>query len=93
MIYHYWFFNHGFEFQNSVCNVCHDLAMLSANISDIAIITIKNIDYRCILSANISDIAIITIKNIDYPCIMHSISKYKAINLSESSVLEDCGDI
>ena len=38
---HYWFFNHGFEFQDSVCNGCHDLAMLKVNISDIAIITVK----------------------------------------------------
>ena len=47
MICHYWFFNHGFEFQDSVCNGCHDLTMLSINISDIAIITVKNVDYRC----------------------------------------------
>ena len=25
MIFHYWLFNHGFEFQDSVCNGCHDL--------------------------------------------------------------------
>ena len=31
MIYHYWFFNHGFKFQDFVCNGCHDLAMLSVN--------------------------------------------------------------
>ena len=43
------FLNHGFEFQDSVCNGCHDLAMLSVNISAIAIITIKNVDYRCII--------------------------------------------
>ena len=47
MICHYWFFNHGFEFQDSVCNDCHDLTMLSVNIRNIAIITIKNVDYRC----------------------------------------------
>ena len=28
MICHYWFFNHGFNFQDSVCNDRHDLAML-----------------------------------------------------------------
>ena len=49
MICHYWFFNHGFKFQDSVCNGCHDLTMLSVNISDIAIITIENIDYPCII--------------------------------------------
>ena len=35
------------------CNGCHDLIMLSVNIRNIAIITIKNVDYRCIIS-NIS---------------------------------------
>ena len=49
MICHYLFFNHGLKFQDSVCNVCHDLTMLSVNISDIAIITVKNFDYYCII--------------------------------------------
>ena len=49
MICHYWFFNHGFNFQDCVCNGCHDLTMLSVNISDIAIITVKNVNYRCII--------------------------------------------
>ena len=53
MICHYQFFNHGFEFQNSVWNGFHDLTMLSVNISDIAIITVKNVDY-CYLIHNIS---------------------------------------
>ena len=38
-----------FKFQDSVCNVCHDLTMLSVNISDIAIITIKSVDYPWII--------------------------------------------
>ena len=49
MICHYFFFNHGFQCQDSVCNGCHDLATLSFNINGIAIITIKNVDYRCII--------------------------------------------
>ena len=53
MIYHYWFFDNIFKFQHSVYNGCHDLTMLSVNINDIAIITIKNIDNRCIIQ-NIS---------------------------------------
>ena len=48
-ICHYFFFNHGFEFGDSICNGCHDLSTLSFNISDIAIIAVKNIDYRCII--------------------------------------------
>ena len=47
MICHYTFFNHGFKFQDSVCNGWHDLAILSVNISDI--VTIKNVEYRCII--------------------------------------------
>ena len=49
MIWHYFFFNHGFEFQYFVCNGCGDLSMLCLNIRDIATITIKNVDYRCIM--------------------------------------------
>ena len=45
----YWFFNHGFEFQDFVCNVCHDLTMLRLNISDNVIIIVKMVDYRCII--------------------------------------------
>ena len=49
MICHYWFFNHGFKFQDSVCNSCHDLTTFSVNISDIAIITVENVGYHCII--------------------------------------------
>ena len=37
------------KFQHSVCNGCHNLTMLSVNISNIAIITAKNVDYCCII--------------------------------------------
>ena len=46
MICHYWFFNHGFKFKDSACNACH---ILSVNLNDIAIVTIKNVDYHCII--------------------------------------------
>ena len=49
MICHYFFFNHGFEFQYSVCNGCHDLSIFCLNINGIAIITVKNVDYRRII--------------------------------------------
>ena len=42
-------YNHGFELQDSVCNGCYDLTMLSVNTSDIAIITVKNVDFCCII--------------------------------------------
>ena len=44
MICHYFFFNHGrFKFQDSLCNGCHDLTMLTIDISNIAITTVKNV--------------------------------------------------
>ena len=35
------FFNHGFRYQDYVCNGSYDLTMLSVNINDIAITTVK----------------------------------------------------
>ena len=49
MICHYWFFNNGFNLQDYVCNGCHDLTMLIINISGMAIITVENVDDRCII--------------------------------------------
>ena len=46
---YYCFLIHGFKFQDSVCNSCHYLTMLSVNIINIAIITVTNINYRCII--------------------------------------------
>ena len=47
LICHYWYFNHGFKFQDQICNGCHDLTILSVNKSDIAIITVKDCDGCC----------------------------------------------
>ena len=41
-----WLFNHGFKFQDFVCNGCHGLAILCLNVSNI---TVRNVDYRCII--------------------------------------------
>ena len=49
MICYYCFLSHGFKFQDSACNGCHDLTMLTFDIRDIDIITIKNVDYHCII--------------------------------------------
>ena len=45
MICHCWFFNHGFGFTDSVYIGWYDLTLLSLNISDIAITTVKRVDY------------------------------------------------
>ena len=49
MTCHYLFINHELKFQDSVCNGCHNLTMLTLNIREIAIITIKNVDYHCFI--------------------------------------------
>ena len=49
MISHYWFFNHGHKFQDSLCNGCHDLTMVRVNISNFATKTVKNFHYCCII--------------------------------------------
>ena len=46
---HYWYFNHGFKFQNSVCNGCLDLILVCLSLSNIAIKTVKCVDYCCII--------------------------------------------
>ena len=44
------FLKYSFKFQPNVCNRCHDLLIMSVNLSDIAILNIKGSDYRCIIS-------------------------------------------
>ena len=48
---HYWYFlNFSSKFQPNVCNRCHDLLLMSVNLSNIAILNIKSSDYCCIIS-------------------------------------------
>ena len=50
-ICHYWYFlNCRFKFQPNIWNICHDLLMMSINISDVAILNIKGSDHLCIVS-------------------------------------------
>ena len=49
VICHYWFYNHGLKSQDSACSGHHDLTILCLNIANIAIITVKDIDYRYII--------------------------------------------
>ena len=49
-ICHYLHFKISFKFQLNVCNRCHDLLIISINLSDIANLNIKGSDYHCIIS-------------------------------------------
>ena len=65
-VYHYWYFlNYSFKFQPNVCNRCHDLLMMSVNLSDIAILNIKGSDFRCIISLISKNKAINLLRNAD----------------------------
>ena len=44
------FLNKGVKFQPNICNECHDLLIVSMNLSDIAILNIKTTEYCCIIS-------------------------------------------
>ena len=59
------FLNKGFKFQPNVCNRCHDLLMMSMNLSDIAILNIKSSDYRCIITLISKNEAINLMQNAD----------------------------
>ena len=51
--------------QPNVCNRCHDLLIMSMNLSDIAILNIKDSDYRCIISLISKNEAINLMQNAD----------------------------
>ena len=65
-ICHYWYFlNYSFKFQPNVCNRCHDLLMMSVNLSEDAILNIKGSDYCCIISLISKNEAISLMQNAD----------------------------
>ena len=48
MICHYWYFKDiDYEYEQYVCNGCHDLSMMVYNLDDFMILNIKGVDYRC----------------------------------------------
>ena len=47
----YWYYlDKGFKFQLDVCNGCHDLLMMSMNLSNIGTLDINGTDYRCVIN-------------------------------------------
>ena len=58
------FLDKRFKFQSYVCNDCHDVLMMSKNLSDIAIVNIHGVDYCCIISGINKNEAISLMQNI-----------------------------
>ena len=66
IVCHYWYFSHGFvtigisimglNFKNLCCNGCYHLTILCPNLSDIAIITVKVVDY-CSIFITVANLA------------------------------------
>ena len=65
-ICHYWcFLNKGFKFKTYVCNRCHDLLTMSMNLSNIFILSIKNVANHCIINEISKSEAIKLLQNVD----------------------------
>ena len=75
--YYWYLLNFSFKFQPNICNWCHDLLMMSVNLSDIAIWNIKGSDYRCIISFISKNEAINLMQNADLTEKKWSIIKHK----------------
>ena len=71
LICHYWFYNLGFKFQDSVCNGCHNLTMLSVDPSDNAIVRFKNVYYLCIIHNISKSEAINSLKNCSWKLLIY----------------------
>ena len=50
MICHYWYFlNLNYTHEPYVCNACHDISMMAYELENIAILNVKDIDYRYVI--------------------------------------------
>ena len=63
--YYWYFLNYSLAFQPNVCNRCHDLLMMSVNLTEDAILNIKGSDYCCIISLISKNKAISLMQNAD----------------------------
>ena len=65
-ICHYWYFlDKGFNFQPNVCNGCHGVLMMSAKLTNIAMLIINNSDYCCSISKISKSDAVDLLQNAD----------------------------
>ena len=64
MISHYWYFKDiGNEYEQYVCNGCHDLSMMVYDLDDFRILNIKYVDYGCFVCNMSKDTAVILLNN------------------------------
>ena len=64
MLCHYWYFKDvGYEYEQYVCNGCHDLSMIVYDLNDFMILNIKGVDYRCFVFSMSKNAAIKLLNN------------------------------
>ena len=64
MLCHYWYFKDvGYEYEQYVCNGCHDLSMIVYDLNDFMILNIKGVDYRCFVFNMSKNVAIKLLNN------------------------------
>ena len=61
-----YFLNYDLKFQPNVWKVCRDLLIISINLGDIAILSIKGSNYHCIISLISKNEAINLIQNAEH---------------------------
>ena len=72
-------FNNSFNPQSYVWNRCHNLLMMSMNLSDIAILKMENTGYHCIITWISKTDAINVLQNIDSTEKIGTLEKPRAI--------------
>ena len=66
MICNYYYFKDiGFKYQAYVCNGCHDFSITVQNLSDIFVVSIKNVDYKAYITGVDKKAAVFILKNSD----------------------------
>ena len=80
------FLNFKLKFQPNFTNRCHDLLMMSVNLSDIAILNIEDSDYYCIISLINKSEAIDVLQNADFTEKIGSLKIQKNIKILKSYI-------
>ena len=65
MVCNHYYFNDNFDYQPYLCNKCHDFLMTVMDLSDLFVLTVKNVDYRVYISGIDKKEAINIYKNSD----------------------------
>ena len=64
MLCHYWYFKDiGCEYEQYVCNGCHESSVMVYDLDNFMILNIKGVDYRCFMFNMIKNTAIKLLNN------------------------------